>query len=211
MLEARRLLVKERVKFLKSHHTYDIYDPDGDLQAPVGIAEEDIGSVVQLLRWFVSKQLMPTRIEVREMPDDSLVFTISRGWYLFRSRVEVHDAQGALVGYFKSKLITWAGGFYVYDPDDGPFAEVKGNFIGFKYRMLTPDGSLELGKVSKKWGGVAKELFTSSDTYMVEVAEELDEQPMAKMLVVAAALATDMIFKSESRTGGNDLGDAFGV
>jgi uncharacterized protein YxjI len=210
MLEARRFLVKERVKFLKSHHTYDLYDPDGDPKEPVGVAEETIGTLAQILRWFVSKQLMPTRIEVREKPDDSLVFTISRGWYIFRSRVEVHDSQGALVGYFKSKLISWSGGFTVYDPNDKPFADVKGNFIGFKYRMTTPDGAVELGNVSKKWGGVAKELFTSSDTYLVEVAEDLDEQPIAKMLVVAAALATDMIFKSESRTSGDSLLDAGG-
>ena len=98
----------------------------------------------------------------------------------------------------------------MYDPDDKPFAEVKGNLIGFKYRMLTPDGTVELGKVSKQWGGLAKEFFTSSDTYLVETAEELEDQPIAKMLVVAAALATDMIFKSESKTGGNSLLDLGG-
>src|SRR5690242_1252702 len=104
MLEARRFLVKERVKFLQAHQTYDVYD--ADTEEHVGIAEERISALNQLLRWFVSKQLMPTRIEVREKPDDSLVFTVARGWYPLRSRVEVHDAQGALVGYLKSKLIS---------------------------------------------------------------------------------------------------------
>ncbi len=208
MLESRRLVVKERVKFLKSHQTYDIYDPDGDPQTPVAVAEEDISGLKKVLRWFVSKALLGTRVEVRESPDDSLVFVISRGPYIFRSRVEVHDAQGGLVGYFKSKVLTIGGGFHVYTADDRHFAEVKGNLIGFNYRLLTPDGSVELGKVSKQWGGVAKEFFTSADSYLVEVAEELDEQPMAKMLVVAAALATDMIFKSESRTGGDGVMDA---
>jgi uncharacterized protein YxjI len=208
MLEARRYLVKERVKFLASHKTYDIYD--ADTEEEIAVAEEKIGFLTQALRWFVSKQLMPTRVEIREKPDDSLVFTISRGWYLFRSRVEVHDAQGALVGYFKSKILTWSGGFYVYDKNDQQFAEVKGNFIGFKYRMLTPDGQVELGHVSKQWKGLAREIFTSADTYMVETNDDLTEQPMAKMLVLAAALATDMIFKSESRTAGNGLVDSIG-
>lgn len=208
MLEARRFLVKEQVKFLAAHATYDLYD--ADTEEPVGTAEETIGPVVQLLRWFVSKQLMPARVEVREKPDDSLVFTIGRGWYLFRSRVEVHDAQGGLVGYFRSKLISWSGGFYVYDRRDQLFAEVKGNFIGFKYRMLTPDGRVELGRVTKQWTGLVKEIFTSADTYLVEVNDDLDEQPLAKMLVLAAALATDMIFKSESRTAGGDLTDVLG-
>jgi len=203
-----RYLVKEQVKFLKSHHTYDIYDADTSEQ--IGVAEENIGQITQILRWFVSKQLMPTTVEIREKPDDSLVFTISRGWYLFRSRVEIHDAQGALIGYFKSKIVSWSGGFYVYDKNDRQFAEVKGNFTGFKYSVVTPDGKVHLGKVSKTWGGMVKELFTSADTYMVEVDEDLSEQPISKMLVLASCLATDMIFKSESRTAGNDLLDLGG-
>jgi len=198
MLESRRFLVRERVKFLKSHHTYDILDADTEVQ--LGTADETISAFAQLFRWFVSKQLMGTRIEVREKPDDSLVFTLSRGWYLIRSRVEVHDAQGSLVGYLKSKLISWSGGFHVYDRDDRLFAEVSGNLIGLKYRMTTPDGAVELGRVSKQWKGLTREFFTSADWYLVEINDDLDEQPMAKMLVLAAALATDMIFKSESRT-----------
>lgn len=206
MLESRRFLVKERVKFLAAHQTYDIFD--ADTRDPIGTAEEEIGLLTRLCRWFVSKQLMPTRVEVREKPDDSLVFTINRGWFLFRSRVEIRDARGDLLGYFKSKLLTIGGGFYVYDKSDKQFAEVKGNLIGFKYRVLTPDGGFEMGKVSKEWGGVAKELFTSADTYLIDVNDDLHEQPVAKMLVLAAALAVDMIFKSESRTGASGLLDA---
>ncbi len=203
MLETRRYMVKEQVKFFKSHHSYDIFD--GDTEVQIGVAEEKIDFLTNMLRWFVSKQLMPTRVEVREIPDNSLVFTISRGWYLFRSRVEIHDADGVMVGYLKSKIFSFSGGFHVYDKNDKQFAEVKGNLFGFNYRVLTPDHDYEMGKVTKKWGGIAKELFTSADTYMVEVNDDLQEQPIGKMLVLAAALATDMIFKSGSNTAGNLL------
>ena len=203
MLETRRYMVKEQVKFFKSHHSYDIFD--GDTEVQIGVAEEKIDFLTNMLRWFVSKQLMPTRVEVREIPDNSLVFTISRGWYLFRSRVEIHDADGLMVGYLKSKIFSFSGGFHVYDKNDKQFAEVKGNLFGFNYRVLTPDHDFEMGKVTKKWGGIAKELFTSADTYMVEVNDDLQEQPIGKMLVLAAALATDMIFKSGSNTAGNLL------
>lgn len=210
MLEHQRYLMKERVKYLSSVQSYDIYEGDDGKPDVIGVAEEKIGFVTQAMRWFVSKQFMPTLVEVREKPDDSLVFTIRRGWYLFRSRVEVHDSQGNLIGYFKSKLISWSGGFYVYDARDQQFAELKGNLIGFNYKILTPDRSVELGSVSKKWKGIgeiARNLFTSADTYMIEVSPDLAEQPIAKMLILAAALATDIIFKSESRGGADvDLG-----
>ena len=198
MLEHNRFAVKEQVKFLSSTQTYAILDAESGEQ--VGTAQETIGLPIKLLRWVMSKHLLPTRVEVREKPDDSLVFTIRRGFYLFRSRVEVHDAQGTLVGYFRSKFFTISGGFHVYDKDDTHFAEVRGRLLGFDYRFLTPDGQVELGRVSKKWGGMMKELFTSADSYGVEINPDLAEQPMAKMLILAAVLAIDLIYKSESRT-----------
>jgi uncharacterized protein YxjI len=199
VLEADKFMVKEQVKFFKSHQTYDVFDYD--TQEHLGTAEETIGGLVKALRWVIDKKLMPTTVEVRDH-DGALVFSIRRGGFFFRARVEVLNADGELIGYFKSKLFSLGGGFWVYDKTDKQFAEVKGNFIGFKYRILTPDGA-ELGKVSKEWGGAAKELFTSADTYMVDVADDLTDQPVAKMLVLAAALAIDIIFKAESRGVGD--------
>jgi uncharacterized protein YxjI len=200
MLESNTFVVKEHVKFLTSTDTYDILDAaSGEL---LGTAQEYVGGVVRLLRWFISKHIMPTRVEVREKPDDALVFTVRRGGYIFRSRVEVHDAQGVLVGYFKSKVLTISGGFTIYDNTDRHFADIKGKLFGFNYRFLTPDGKVEMGRVAKKLsaGAILKELFTSADTYAVEVSPDLTDEPMAKMLILAAALAIDMIYKEESRT-----------
>ena len=144
MLEHNTFVIKEKVKIISNVQSYDILDAEGEL---LGTAKETIGVVTQMLRWVMSKQFLPTRLEVREKPDDSLVFSIRRGWYLFRSRVEVHDSQDQLVGYFKSKFFTISGGFHVYDKDDQHFAEVKGKLLGWNYRFLTPDGKVEMGQV----------------------------------------------------------------
>lgn len=207
MLDHNKFVIKEKVKILSAVQAYDIFDDHGEL---IGTGKETIGVLTQILRWFVSKQFLPTRLEVREKPDDSLVFSIRRGWYLFRSRVEVHDSQGALIGYFKSKFFTISGGFHVYDKNDKHFAEVKGKLLGWNYRFLSPDHTVEMGQVSKKLGamGILKELFTSADTFGVTVNEELADEPMAKMLILAATLAIDLIYKSES-SGGLDVSDAF--
>src|SRR6266404_4144659 len=76
MLELQQFLIKEQVAFLKTASTYDIFDPETREQ--VGVAREQPGSFVTMLRWFISKRHLPTRIEVREMADESLVFTIRR-------------------------------------------------------------------------------------------------------------------------------------
>jgi uncharacterized protein YxjI len=210
VLECNTFAITEHKKILSSVQSYDIKNGEtGDL---VGIAIENIGGLTKLLRWVMSKQLLPTTVEVREKPDDSLVFTIRRGAYLFRSRVEVRDAQGQLVGYFKSKFLTISGGFHVYDKDDKYFANVQGKMFGFNYKFLTEDGKVQLGEVAKKLGGlagIAREIFFSADNYFLKVNPDLAEQPLAKMLLLAATLAVDIIYKSESK-GGADTTDLMG-
>jgi uncharacterized protein YxjI len=191
MLERQRFFIKEQVAFLKTTDTYDIFDPD--TQEQIGTAVENPGTLITYARFLINKQLMPTKVEVRELPDESLVFTIHRPFSMWRARVEVYDAEDELVGYFKSKVFSWTGGFWVYDKNDNQFAEVKGNWVGWDFKFLTPDGR-ELGIITKKWAGFAKELFTSADNYIVVIDDSLADQPIAKMLLLAAALAIDIVF-----------------
>ncbi len=192
MLELQRYLIKEHVAFLKTVDSYDIFDPD--TQAKVGTARELVSGWIQFLRFLVHKSLMPTRIEVREIDENSLVFTIRRPVRIFRSRVNVFDADDELVGYFESKVLSWTAGFWVYDKNGNRFAEVKGDWKAWNFRFLTPDGG-ELGIVTKKWAGLGKELFTTADNYLVSITDDLSANPIAKMLLLAAALAADIVFK----------------
>ena len=73
------------------------------------------------------------------------------------------------------------------------FAEVKGDWVGWNFRFLGPEKE-ELGLVTKKWAGLGKELFTSADNYIVSIDDSLEDQPVAKMLLLAAALAIDIVY-----------------
>jgi uncharacterized protein YxjI len=192
MLELQRYLIKEQVAFLKTVDTYDIYDPD--TQVKVGVARETVPGWMQFLRLLISKTLMPTTVEVREVDEDSLVFRIRRPVRFFRSRVEVFDADDDLVGYFQSKILSWTAGFWVYDKNDHQLAELKGDWLSWSFRFLSPDGR-EIGLVTKKWAGLGKELFTSADNYLVSISDDLSQNPIAKMLLLAAALAADIVLK----------------
>ena len=195
MLELQNFLIKEQVALLKTTDTYDIFDPETGAQ--VGVAREVPGTFVSIMRVFISKKLMPTKVEVREHPEEALVFTIRKPVTFFRSIVEVYDAQDVKLGYFQSKLLTLGGGFWVYDHDGKQFAEVKGKWTGWEFTFATPEGA-ELGRVTKKWAGALKELFTSADNYVVSVSDSLANQPIAKMLLLAAALAIDIVYNEES-------------
>jgi uncharacterized protein YxjI len=197
MLELQNFLIKEQVAFLKTTDIYDIFDPETGRQ--VGQAKEVIGTFASLMRLIIGKKLMSTSVEVREHPEGALVFVIKKPVAFFRSTVEVYDSQGEKLGYFKSKLLSFGGGFWVYDKNDQQFAEVMGKWTGWEFKFVTPDG-VELGQVTKKWAGVLKELFTSADNYVVSVSPHLAEQPIAKMLLLAAALAIDIVYYEEDRS-----------
>ena len=199
MLDRNRFMIKERIAIIRTTDTYDIFDPESEEK--IGQASEVPGKLVALLRWVVNKNFMPTRVEVRSENDDRLLFYIRRGWYIFRAKVRVYDANDELIGWFRSKILTIAGAFQVYDKNDELFAQIKGGRRWFfDYHLKTPDG-IEIGSVTKKFGGVLKELFTSSDAFLVTVAEDFEEQKSAKILLLAAALAIDIIFKEDQSAG----------
>jgi uncharacterized protein YxjI len=172
---------------------YDIIDPE--TQEIVGLAREVVSGFKKFLRLFISKQMMSTAVEVREGGEDGpLALRITRGFTLFRARVYVEDGDGKQLGYFKSKILSLGGGFWVHDMEDNQIAEVKGDWKGWNFKFVSPSGE-EMGVVTKKWGGIAKELFTSADTYMVALQEKAADSRPATILMLAAALAIDIVYK----------------
>lgn len=194
MLDRQRFFIREQVAMFKTVDSYDILDPD--TEEVIGQAREEISGLVQALRWIISKKLMPTTIVIRDA-DGEVLFSIYRPVTFFRSQVEVRNAKGNRIGYFKSKILSLGGGFWVYDNKDQQVAEVKGDWKSWNFRFLTEDGE-ELGVVTKKWAGLAKALFTSADNYMVSIADDLADDETTKKLLLAAALAIDVVFYEEN-------------
>jgi uncharacterized protein YxjI len=122
------------------------------------------------------------------------LFSIRRGMTFLRSTVEVRNGEGEKIGSFKSKMMSLGGGFWVYDAEDQQFAEVKGDWKGWNFKFLTADGE-ELGSVGKKWAGVAKELFTSADNYVIALNDAAKDKKHSNELLLAAGLAIDIIYK----------------
>lgn len=196
VLDLDQFVVREHVGLLKLTDTFDILDPA--TQQPVAVAREKPGGLVIALRFLVNKQMLPTRVEVRahaaEGQEGALHFHLRRGFTLLRSRVTVYDDKDEPIGYFKSKLFSLGGGFWVYDMQDRQVAEIKGDWKGWNFQFRGPNNE-DFGVVTRKWGGIAKELFTSADTYMVSLTGAKGAAPTARILLLAAALAIDICFK----------------
>jgi uncharacterized protein YxjI len=191
LLERRLLFVREHAGLLKLTDTYDLLDPQ--TSEVVGLVRENVSGLIKALRLLISKSLMPTRIEVSVAPDQRPVLVLKRGITLLRARVDVLDYEDRCIGDVTSKIFSLGGGFHVFTKEGQRVAEVRGDWKGWNFKLLDAAGA-ELGTVTKKWGGLGRELFTSADNYIIEVRDGTS----SNALVLAAALAIDLVFKEKN-------------
>ena len=190
LLDRQTIFVREHVGLLKLSGAYDLLDPV--TQEKVGIAQEKLSTWLKLLRLLMKKGQLPTQVEIATAEGQPPVLVLKRGFTILRSRVEVFDGAGTKIGYLRAKFFSIGGGFHVFSADDQPFAEVKGDWKGWNVRLLDTSGR-EMGIVTKKWAGLGRELFTNADQYVIEVKEV----SASNALLLAAALAIDIVFKEQ--------------
>jgi uncharacterized protein YxjI len=192
LLQMNRILVKEQVGLFKFSDRYDLFDPDSGKQ--VGICQEHPPWFSHLLRLAINKTMLPTMVEVRQENSNLVLFRIRRGFRLFRSVVQVEDGNGRLLGTLRSKILSFRLEFQVLDSKGSEIAKVSGDWKGWNFQLVGSGGTT-LGTIAKKWAGIGKELFTSADNYMIEMAQASPADIGSRSMLLAAALAIDICFK----------------
>lgn len=184
-------LVKEHVGLFKASSNYDVYDPEtGELV--LLCREPHLSFLAKLARFTDYRRMMPFDVHLLT-PDGQLLLHVQRGFSLFLSHVSVIDAAGRLVGGFKQKLFSIGGGFSVLDASGQPVCQLKGKWTGWEFRFTA--GDRELARVTKKWTGLSKELFTSADSYVLQVSPHAPPSSDIRMLILAAVMCVDLVLK----------------
>jgi hypothetical protein len=141
-----------------------VHDAAADGSRPI----DDLGSGARLGTAVPAARRvgwLPLRavLEVREIGDAPLVFTVRRRWSLFRTR-EVRDAEGRHVGILNGSVVQGPGDRRVV--------------LGFDGAFRRRDGSI-VARLRREKGGAA-----------LHFSSECDTDPFGKMLLLAAALLT---------------------
>lgn len=188
--ETDTFLVREHVGFLKLHEAYDILTPDGKT---LGTAVERASGFLQAMKLLVNKNMLPFTIEIMDAEQNVLI-TITRGFTFFRSKVRVFDQENVEIGHFLQRLLSLGGAFDVYGSDGQQLATLKGDWKGWNFKFTDTQGN-EIGQVAKKWAGLAQELFTNADNYVVHLDRNKVTDVKQVQLMLAAALCIDMVLK----------------
>ncbi len=191
ILNQNLFFVKEHVGMFKAANNYDIYNPQTE-ELILNCREEKLGFFTKMFRFSKYKRMTPFNIEIKT-PQGEKILTVKRGVSIFLSSVEVFDENDNLVGKFKQKFFSIGGKFNILDKDENLLCKLKGKWTSWDFRFIKDE--VEFGKVSKKWAGMGKELFTSADNYMLEIDERVPAGNPIRLLIMAAVMCIDMVLK----------------
>ncbi len=191
LLSRNLFLVKEHVGMFKAANNYDVYDPETG-SVIMECREPKLGRLTQLLRFTDLKQNTPFDIHLTDTSGRPIL-RITRGVSFLLSRVTVLDADDVEVGGFKQKLFSVGGAFDVLDENESVLCSLRGKWTGWEFKFLA--GDTEFARVTKKWAGVGKELFTSADNYVLEISDSVAPDSRLRILILAAVLCIDMVVK----------------
>jgi uncharacterized protein YxjI len=185
------MLVKEHVGLFKAANNFDIFDPSTG-EKLLECREPNLGFFTKMLRFTDYKRLTPFDVHVTDVRGEQVV-RVTRGMTIFLSNVKVHDENDEVIGGFRQKMFSIGGAFSVHDASGQEVCQLVGKWTSWEFAFKA--GGIELARVTKKWSGMGKELFTTADNYMLEISDAVAPDSPTRKLILAAVMCIDMVLK----------------
>ncbi len=187
------LLVNQRTKLVELTNEYAVLDGEGrQIGAVVQVGQSALKKAVRLVSNL--DQFLTHHLEVRDARGPVLILT--RPAKLMRSRVVVQRPDGAPVGEIVQANVFGRIPFDLVANGQTVGAIQAENWRAWDFSITDAVG-VEVARITKKWEGLARTLFTTADRYVVLVHYRLPE-PLASM-VLASALTVDTALKQDDR------------
>ena len=116
------------------------------------------------------------------------------------NRVTVRAWDGAILGFVEQRFRLLGTRYELQDPNGRVLAQVDRSWFRFFRFDLTVDGHA-IGTIEKQWAGLAREIYTQADTFMVRIPETYRDVRV-RLLLLAASIAIDFVHFDGKRQGG---------
>ena len=193
LFEQSVLVVSQKTKIIELTNEYAVYDGDGrQIGAVVQVGQSGLKKALR----FVSNldQYMTHHLEVRDARGP--VLRLTRPAKLMKSRVMVQRPDGSPIGEIVQANVFGKIRFDLVADGQLVGAIQAENWRAWDFAITDAAGT-EVARITKKWEGLARTLFTTADRYAVLVHFRLPD-PLASM-VVASALTVDTALKQDDR------------
>lgn len=168
----------------EARNKYVATDAEG---AELFYAAETGGSTVG--RW-VLQSMRPFTIHITDT-DENLLFQIDRPFKFYFHRLEVRDAQGSHLGSIQRRWSWIRRRFAVLDARGQEVLQLLGPILHPWTFQVRRNGE-QIGKITKKWSGLGKEMFTVADNFGVTFPSELEFAQ--KSLLLGAVFLIDFVY-----------------
>ena len=192
VLNLNLFFIKEHVRLFKAANSFDIYNPETN-QIVLQCLEENLGFFTKLFRFTNYKRMTPFDIDIKTSMGEKIL-SVRRGVSWFLSHVDVLDGRGVLIGMFRQKFFSIGGKFEVLDASGHLLCTLKGSWTSWDFKFVSADNK-EFARVTKKWSGLGKELFTSADNYMLQISPSVPPDSPLRQLIMAAVMCIDLVLK----------------
>jgi len=193
-----QLIVNQRKEWgeilsgFEGRNKYVVYDHTG---RELYFALEEGGSL--LLRWWL-RALRPFRI-VLLTPDQQPALTIDRPFRFYFHQVTISDPAGRPLGTIQRRFSILRRRYDVLDDQGRVIFELFGPLL-HPWTFEIRQGEDVLGRITKRWSGLGKEVFTDADNFGVEWPPDWPVE--TKALVLGAVFLIDFMYFEN--TGNNN-------
>ncbi|XP_044732110.1 phospholipid scramblase 2-like [Chrysoperla carnea] len=127
-----------------------------------------------------------------------VVMRLNRPFAWCLARLEVLFPNDTVIGSVQENCTLCVPSFSVNNPAGVTVAKIEGPMCTFsccgdvKFKVMSADGSRQIGEINKQWSGLMQELFTDADNFGIKFPLDLDVNTKATLL--GACILIDMIY-----------------
>lgn len=195
LLTAEKLVVSQKAKLVELTNQYAIRDAEGNELGRV--QQEGQSKLRKVLRFVTDVDQFLTHTLAIYDASGAKVLEVVRPRKVFKSKFEVHDGNGRTIGRIVQNNVFGKITFDLLGDQDQKLGAIKAeNWRAWDFSIV--DGAdTEIGRIDKKFVGIAKALFTTGDNYVVDIYPSATGD--LRLMALAAALAVDTALKQDSR------------
>lgn len=187
--EHNDFFIDEKVQFLKFENEYKVFNNEG---AQIGAVKQKLTAGQKVQRLFFNKAMLPFLMEIADSNGQPLVH-VKRGWTFWTSKITLVNPSGQIIGLIQQKFKLFKPTFKILNPGGQEVGVITGDWKAWNFDIKDISGN-SIGTITKKWAGVAKELFTTADKYMVSINPAYTHE-MNKIIILSTAITIDMVLK----------------
>jgi len=168
---------------LETKNKYKIFDASG---AEIFFAFEDKSN------WLIRQLLKAARPFTMTITDtaSSAVLHVQRPFRWFFPEVTITDAQGREIGKIVKQFTFFRRLYTVTDKAGAEVFRLFGPILKpWTFNII--ENEREVGKVTKKWSGAIKEMFTAADNFGAEFPREWSDEK--KSIILGAIFLIDIV------------------